>query len=268
MRIQRSRDWVERDIVDRSPAVSRLIRRQRIFIGCAVAAAALALAGLASSLLIKSPAQRAADAGPPNASQLTATVQKVTLKASVVVRGTVVSSGVVSVTTSGSAATGAQILTELPKSVGSSIASGEVIAAVSGRPIIVLPGPIPAYRDLKPGDVGPDVAQLQGALAQLGYPNSDPAGTFGDGTKQSVTKFYGARGFGPLTTGMAIDASGTTPIQQAQRAVSDAQRTVTDDQAAVSVAVGAAATSAKQQLAAGQQDLITAKPESTDDFVL
>jgi multidrug efflux pump subunit AcrA (membrane-fusion protein) len=239
---------------------SRIIRRQRVFLACAVAAALLALGGLGASLLVKSPAQRAAEQGPPQASVLTAPVLKEVLKSNVVVRGTVVSTGTVAVSPAGASADSSLVLSGLAKPAGSTVNAGDVIAQISGRPLIALVGTVPAYRDLKPGETGPDVAQLQNALALLGYPTSDSSGNFGSGTREAVTKFYNARGYDPVMVDSVAGVSGTTPLQDAQRAVTLAQRALTSDSvAAAAAAPGAAQTAAKQQVSNDQQDLATAK---------
>ena len=53
------------------------------------------------------------------------------------------------------------VLTASPKTVGSVVAPGELVAAVSGRPLLMLPSSVPLYRDIELGDSGPDVAALQ-----------------------------------------------------------------------------------------------------------
>jgi hypothetical protein len=70
-------------------------------------------------------------------------------------------------------APGAGLVVELAE-VGTPVVSGSVIAVVDDRPVAVLPGDLPAWRDLDIGDVGPDVAQLESALVGAGF---DPAGS-------------------------------------------------------------------------------------------
>jgi peptidoglycan hydrolase-like protein with peptidoglycan-binding domain len=59
-------------------------------------------------------------------------------------------------------------ITKLPK-VGQVVRQGKVLYRVSGRPIVLLYGPVPAYRSLSYGMTGPDVAELNTALTALGY---------------------------------------------------------------------------------------------------
>lgn len=58
--------------------------------------------------------------------------------------------------------------TELPDG-GDRVACGEVLYQVDNRPVLLLCGTLPAYRDLYFGDVGRDVAQLNRNLHALGY---------------------------------------------------------------------------------------------------
>jgi peptidoglycan hydrolase-like protein with peptidoglycan-binding domain len=58
--------------------------------------------------------------------------------------------------------------TQLPD-VGDKVACGDVLYRVDDKPVLLLCGAIPAYRDLHSGDVGDDVRQLNQNLHALGY---------------------------------------------------------------------------------------------------
>ncbi|HEX4822544.1 MAG TPA: efflux RND transporter periplasmic adaptor subunit [Acidimicrobiales bacterium] len=58
--------------------------------------------------------------------------------------------------------------TTLPSS-GDKVDCGEVMYRVDDRPVVLLCGAVPAYRDLRVGDSGVDVRQLNQNLHQLGY---------------------------------------------------------------------------------------------------
>ncbi len=58
--------------------------------------------------------------------------------------------------------------TELP-SAGDRVGCGGVLYRVDNRPVLLLCGATPAYRSLSKGDRGPDVAELNANLVQLGY---------------------------------------------------------------------------------------------------
>jgi peptidoglycan hydrolase-like protein with peptidoglycan-binding domain len=58
--------------------------------------------------------------------------------------------------------------TELPDD-GDKVECGDMFYRVDDDPVLLMCGPIPAYRDLDEGDVGRDVRQLNQNLHQLGY---------------------------------------------------------------------------------------------------
>ncbi|NKY38688.1 peptidoglycan-binding protein [Cellulomonas septica] len=49
------------------------------------------------------------------------------------------------------------------------MSAGQVVMTVNLRPVVVAQGAVPAFRAMQRGDRGPDVAQLQQLLRQLGY---------------------------------------------------------------------------------------------------
>jgi hypothetical protein len=52
---------------------------------------------------------------------------------------------------------------------GATVGRGDELFRVDERPTVLLSGTVPMYRDLGPGDVGADVGQLEGNLADLGH---------------------------------------------------------------------------------------------------
>ncbi|MCZ0980797.1 peptidoglycan-binding protein [Streptomyces diastatochromogenes] len=156
-------------------------------------AVALTGAGVAATALIRSPAQVAADAKPPPPDVLVARVENRVLAETVVLRGTVVAGQTVQVApvSAGGEGAVAPVVTKVSVKNGDAVRPGQVLLEVSGRPVFVLRGDLPVYRDLKPGATGDDVKQLQGALAALGHGRGgDARGTFGPGTKDAVEEFY------------------------------------------------------------------------------
>lgn len=192
-------------------------RRERIAVAIAALMAAAAVGGVVSAAFIKSPAQVAADTAPPKRNVLTATVADQQIRDTLVVRGTFATQDVVKFTPTSAVAPNGEgadstslVVTGLPAAPGQTVEDGEVIAQVSGRPVIALEGAFPAFRNMVEGDSGPDIAELQEALEQLGFPvGSDVAGTFGPGTADAVRAFYAAIGYSvPLIPGEG--ASGPT----------------------------------------------------------
>ncbi|WP_167156699.1 peptidoglycan-binding protein [Streptomyces sp. MBT27] len=253
------------------PAASALIRRQRILLIVAAGAVLLSVGGLVASVFVRSPAQDAAGRRAPDPTVLTAPVQQRVLTKSVVLRGTVTAGGSVGFTpvagqSAGSAA-GALLLTGIRKKAGSAIAPGDVLVEVSGRPVLALPGGVPAYRDLKPGDTGKDVGELQDALRRLGYADRDPSGTFGPRTKAAIAALYADRGYDPPDTGGPHGASDRQALTAGRQAVTAAERALAAARATRDAAKDAAAASAAgTQLAYATQDLTTAR-QSLDELV-
>ncbi|MCI0679080.1 MAG: peptidoglycan-binding protein [Actinobacteria bacterium] len=66
------------------------------------------------------------------------------------------------------------------------LVEGQPVIEVSGRPIILLNGSVPAFRTMARGTVGDDVKQLQEALVRLGYDPGTTDGTYGRQTASAV----------------------------------------------------------------------------------
>ncbi|MFI0367619.1 peptidoglycan-binding protein [Actinomadura sp. 1N219] len=183
---------------------STLARRQRLLVVGACAVAVISTAGLGASTLVTSPAEDAVRTSPPDASVLTAPVESKELRRTVVFRGRFTAARSLTFTASAgvgpdgrAVASGAQqVVSKVPHRTGDTVRAGAVLAEVSYRPVFVLPGRIPAVRDLAQGQNGGDVTQLQVALAALGYGRgSDREGAFGAGTAAAVRRFYRAIGY-------------------------------------------------------------------------
>ena len=108
----------------------------------------------------------------------TATVERGSLTSQSVVDATLGKAGTWSVvvpqsssspsSSSSSSAGGSGTITWLPR-VGRTVYQGQRIYDVSGVPVVLLYGNIPAYRDLSEGMYGADVTELNTALVKLGY---------------------------------------------------------------------------------------------------
>jgi HlyD family secretion protein len=170
----------------------------------------LAVGGLIGASFVKSPQQLAADTAAPRPTVTTAPVVSQILTSSVHMRGVVYpstqydvyasaapsgsSSG--SSSAAGSSAAGAVYISKLEVAAGDTITSGEQLAEIDGQPLFVLAGAVPAWRDLTPGESGPDVMELQKALASLGYyDDGDTAGYFGPATEEAVSRYYEHLGY-------------------------------------------------------------------------
>ena len=196
---------------------SRLARRRRVLIGVGIAAALLAVGGLIGASFVKSPQQLAADTAAPPPTVTTAPVVSQILTASVEMRGTVYpatqydvyatapssSSGGASSGGGGSSGGGSSVyISKLDVAAGDTITSGKQLAEIDGQPMFALAGPVPAWRDLAPGETGPDVAELQDALSSLGYyDEGDTPGYYGPATEYAVTLYYEHLGYTPPSSG-------------------------------------------------------------------
>jgi Putative peptidoglycan binding domain len=201
---------------------SRLARRRRALFLVAGAAALLAIGGLIGSSFVKSPQQIAADTAAPPPTVTTAKVVSQILTSSVQMRGVVypgtqydvypsapesdaAASGAGS-SAGGSAAGGASpgnvYISRLDVAAGKTVSNGGQLAEVDGEPLFALAGRVPAWRDMTPGENGPDVAELQKALASLGYyQGGDTPGFFGTATEDAVSLYYEHLGYTPPATG-------------------------------------------------------------------
>jgi peptidoglycan hydrolase-like protein with peptidoglycan-binding domain len=83
-------------------------------------------------------------------------------------------------------------------SVGQVLRQGQVLYQVNQSPVVLLYGPVPAYRDLSEGTTGADVRQLNGDLVALGYAAAaelDPSSDyFGAETAHAVEQWQAQLG--------------------------------------------------------------------------
>lgn len=152
------------------------------------------------------PSQRVADAEAPPPPVVTAQIEERTLSDTVVFRGIVTipdTQPIVAPVMAGRV----PIVVDVPLVAGDEVASGDVVANVSDRPVIVVEMPVPLYRGLVPGVEGEDVARFQRSLRSLGY-EVDVNAVFDSATQLVVEAFYQDRGFDVLGANGAIDETG------------------------------------------------------------
>lgn len=198
-------------------------RRTRQFVAlCLVAVAAAALSVMAAQF-VRSPAQIAADTAAPARTVLTAPVERRVLSRSVALAGRVENERTYQVRPAAPTTGERAVVSAIRVSKGAEVTAGQVLLEVGGRPLVLLRGEVPAYRDLRPGSQGRDVEQLQQALRDLGYPTgSDRPGVLERGTKGALTKFYQALGYAIQTVGERELDGARSAVVGATRAVEEA----------------------------------------------
>lgn len=161
--------------------------------GLVLALAASGGAWIAASQA-RTPEQRASSAAAPPRSSVTVPAEAGPLVDRKRWDGTLTRSSTLTVKGPESGAGAArQVVTRLSLKPGRRLSNGAVAAEVSGRPLFLLEGAFPAYRDLAEGMEGPDVRQLQQALEQLyGTPVT---GTFDDRTARDLKRLYRGAGY-------------------------------------------------------------------------
>lgn len=203
-----------------SPGQGRLRRRRNILIGVVLLALIASVGGLIFSTNIKSPTELAAQTSSPGLTRLTTTVQRHEISDTVLAQGVVGKppeiSGPPGGGSGGGGGGGAQpIVTRVFLGPGATVHVGQPILEVAGRPVFVFQGTYPAYRDLSPGETGPDVAQLQSNLQVLGYSTgADASGVFGAGTSAAVAAFYKNLGYTPPPAGGPKSHGAMVPLSE------------------------------------------------------
>lgn len=147
---------------------------------------------------IKSPAEVAARTAPPPPSPILVPVEERLLTSDIVTRGTARYGLPQPISIVPSALKpSAGVITTLPAR-NAQLQEGDVMLTASGRPVFVLQGEVPTYRDLVPGISGEDVRQLESGLERLGFDPGPVDGTYDQQTSAAVEDRYISAGFEPF----------------------------------------------------------------------
>ena len=158
------------------------------------------VAGWFAGSQIDSPADIAARAEPPSAAPILVPAEERVLSSDIVTRGTArfgapqqlsLAASILKNETIG-------IAGRLPIP-GSELKEGDVAFTTSGRPVFLLAGAQPAFRDMGPGVNGDDVRQLEDGLARLGFDPGPVDGVYDGSTEVAVAAWYDRAGFAPFT---------------------------------------------------------------------
>lgn len=223
--------------------------RGRVAALVAAAIVGAAALGLLAGRLIESPADAASKTRPPEASPITVPVERRRLVASIVTRGTARAGDLQEV----SLAAGARApgLVTVPPEQGNELTEGSVAMEVDGAPVFVFHGERPMYRDIGPGDSGPDVRQLEEALERLGLRPGHVDGVYDRATESAVARLYDRAGYAPPKASEedrqalrqadeAVEAAATR-VREAERRLAEQQKPPTDlDRLTAETAVTAA----------------------------
>lgn len=205
----------------------------------AIGAALVVMLTVSAAVVIfrsKSPQEMALAAAPPDLTLLSEPVRKQVLTSTLITRGDVTTPDVASVAckpgTSGEGVTG-EVFTQPPQ-YGTELPEGGVLAGVNGRPVFVLQGELPMFREITPGVSGDDVKQLQAALARLGLKPGAINGVFHSGTQDAMKRLYERGGYQPADQdGAASDAS---PLDSAKESLASAEAEQRSAEAALAAA--------------------------------
>jgi hypothetical protein len=203
-------------------------RRTKMAVGVVVIAVGAAAIGVVAGRQLQSPADAAAAAKAPEASRITVPVEKRTLVSRLIANGDVQYTEPTNLRLAGAvgASGGAtQVVTKAPE-LDTPLDEGDVVMEVSGRPVFVFEGALPTYRPLEPGSTGPDVLQLEEALARLGTFGGTPDNTYDNATEAAIDLLYFNKGY---------PSEGPTDEQRlrlraAEKAVTDARKQVSSAQ--------------------------------------
>ncbi|MGN6241805.1 MAG: hypothetical protein ACTHNI_18945 [Cellulosimicrobium cellulans] len=180
------------------------------------------VAGIVLSRLVVSPAQAAADAEPPEAGLITVPVERRTLANDVTLRADATYDDAVSVKIETGDLGGPAVVTGQVPEVGAELGAAGVALEIAGRPVIVLPGELPAYRSLRVGVSGPDVLQLKAALGAVGIdPGRADSDLYDAATATAVEKLYAQVGY-PAPSAAEEAALAVTSAREGVRGAEDA----------------------------------------------
>ena len=180
------------------------MKRTGLLAVCTASIVAIGGGGFVLGRQVKSPADAAAEAAPPTASRLAVPVERRVLAATLITRGDVRFGDPKPVVLPPSALkANLGNLVTLAATKGQEIEAGKRVLEVAGRPVLALVGSTPAYRDLRPGDQGDDVRQLEDGLSKLGFDPGAVDGRYDNATEKGVAAWYrnlGYEPFGPTET--------------------------------------------------------------------
>lgn len=198
------------------------MKRQAVAAGLLAAVVGSAAVGWFAGRQVASPAEVAARTEAPTASRITVAVEQQVLSSTLIVRGLVRYGEPKPVVLPQSSVKGPAAVVTEPAVKGAVLDDGAKALDLGGRPVFVLEGALPMYRDLRPDDSGVDVEQLEAGLARLGFEPGAVDGTFDKATSEAVARWYRSKGYDPFEP---TDAQ-TQQLRNARDALSRAKDSV------------------------------------------
>lgn len=216
----------------------------------------IAVGGWVAGSKIKSPAEAAARTAPPQASPILVPVEERVLTSNIVTRGAARFGLPQTIAIAPSPLKpNAGVITTLPRR-NTQLNEGDVMLTASGRPVFVLLGDTPAYRDLTYGLSGDDVLQLERGLKRLGFDPGTVDGTYDEQTAIAVSHWYTSAGFQPF--GATVDQSThIRTIEQDLAAATNRKLAADDAVATAPLAIQAARADMQAAISAAQVNVET-----------
>ncbi|ROR80023.1 Multidrug efflux pump subunit AcrA (membrane-fusion protein) [Plantibacter flavus] len=195
--------------VDNQPPLPRTPRRRRMLIA-SIAVSALILGGGGTAYTFARQSEEAAAEERPTIRTSTAKIEQGTLAGSRQSPGTLDFADKRTI----AAGSGGTLTATAP--IGSQVALGNGLYWVDNTPVLLLHGPLPAWRAFGLGmGNGPDVMQLEMSLAALGYFDRTPDLEFAESTERAIKRWQKALGLeqtGRLELGSVIFMAGDVRV--------------------------------------------------------
>jgi peptidoglycan hydrolase-like protein with peptidoglycan-binding domain len=198
-------------IAEADPELDESHRRRRGLVWLPLGAAVVAAAGVGGWLWVSNASTEPAPAaaGPVATTEVT----RATLTATETWDGTlghgspftVAAQGGASSLESGSESSSASSTVTRLVDQGARVKRGGELYRANEQPVTLLMGKIPMYRDLAPGDSGPDIRQLEANLEKLGYGGFTADGVYTSSTAEAVRDWQ--EDIGAQVTGVVSRAS-------------------------------------------------------------
>jgi len=199
--------------------------RKLLFLAVVAVAVAFGVGGYVLGQQLESPEDARAEVAPPEASLIAVPVESVALSNDVVVRGDAGFEGAIDLSLDATLGDGTtRVVTGRVPAIDSLINEGDVAIEVSGRPVFMLAGDLPAFRSFKPGLEGDDVLQLETALSRLGFLSVEPDNLYGEATEEAVAAMYENQGY----EARSADESEEGRLEAAEKAVENARTALAD----------------------------------------